>query len=171
VTDTRTDLPWIASKVLHHSRPDVFRNNQTLSDMDKPQTVLGPPSFIEFLTWMKESRSNNQHWSVLLEDCHPCAHKWDAILRTETMVHDGNSLLSHLKPEIQDDVIAVKHSHSGPAPSHDWLRLSEYDDVSDEMMTFLLERYRLDMEMFGYHWESDTSTASCAINTPNGPCC
>ena len=54
---------------------------------------------------------------------------------------------------------------------HHWLRLPEFDDVSDDVIDYLLELYDVDMEMFGYHWDKVTNTASCVIHTPDGPCC
>ena len=172
VADPDNEVPGLAVRILKHVRAELFRINETLAGLEYPQKELGPPTFLEFLTWIKETGSDDQHWSSQVVDCHPCAHKWDAMFRVETMVHDGKALLDRLRPDVDDDVIPVRHSHQGqPVLSHDWLSLPEYRDVSDDLMTFLLRRYHIDMEMFGYHWDIKTHTASCAIETTAGTCC
>ena len=172
VVDTSSDFPWFAAEALKLAKPSLFKYNKTLSDMKKPQTVLGPPTFGQFLDWIRISGTKNAHWSTIIDDCHPCAHNWSAVLRVETLQNDGKLLLEHLKPDLNVSVVPVRHSHQNePVHDHDWLRMPEYDDINETIIDYFLRMYELDMEMFGYKWDKTTKTASCSIETENGPCC
>ena len=162
--------PTRAAQVLHDSRPDVFRKNKTLSEMEFPQTEIGPPTFTEVFTWVYNHKVMDEHWNTIVHVCHPCAHTWGAILRIETMETDGQ-LLARLVNSSRPGV-PVRHSHEQqPKHSQFGKELDLFNDMPDDVIEYFLEMYRADMLMFGYRWDSESRTAYCSIDTPDGPCC
>ena len=172
VLDPGSDFGWFSAEALKFSRPYIFKKNSTLREMKLPQKILGPPTFNEFLTWIWKSDTYNDHWSLILEACHPCALNWSAVMRLETMEHDSKAIVRHLKPDLPYDKIPVRHSHqSEPVHDHDWLRIPEFESVKEDVVDHFLDMYSIDMEMFGYHWDKTTKTSSCEIHTDDGSCC
>ncbi|KAK2163015.1 hypothetical protein LSH36_87g02052 [Paralvinella palmiformis] len=172
VLNKQSDIPWFAAETLKLSHSDIFENNKTLARMKAPQNVLGSPTFSQFLDWIRISNTYNDHWSMIVEACHPCAHNWSAILKLETMEHDSRLLIEHLKPDLNISAAPVRHSHQNePVHNHDWLRMPEYDDVTEETIEYLLQMYEIDLKMFGYKWDKARNIASCSIDTVDGLCC
>ena len=172
VLDSGSDFPWFGAEALKLANPDLFRRNETLAKMQAPQKELGPPTFEQFLDWIRKSGEYNDHWSMILEACHPCAQNWSAVLRLETMEQDSGLLIDRLKPDVNISKIPVRHSHQKTEiHDHFSVRIPEYDDVKDEIIGYFLHMYKIDMEMFGYRWNRTTHTAYCQIMTKDGPCC
>jgi len=167
-----SDFPWFGGEALKLAHPELFRHNKTLAEMTAPQQVLGPPTFGQFLDWIAKSATYNDHWSMILEACHPCAQNWSAVLKIETMEHDSKLLISHLQPDVNISHIPVRHSHQKKViHDHCYMSLPEYADVKEGTIDYFLHLYKVDMEMFGYGWNKTTNTAYCRIKTENGVCC
>ena len=156
--------------VMASETSDVLKTNKTLSKMSQYELIRTRPSFSVFVTWLKERWRGDVHWTPIVDVCHPCSIDWTSWLRTETMTHDSPLLLHQLQLDME--TLPVRHSHqTTPIRDHDRKSLPEYHDVPDDVMDFLLQTYSGDMEMYGYHWDRDSGTASCVIQTDNGPCC
>ena len=169
LNDGASSHPWRQAQVLQSMRPELFRKNRTLSQMKYPQTDLGYPRFDEFVTWLYKKKAHDQHWRPIMDTCHPCAHPWGAIMRIETMNTDGQILMNKLNSNVS--TVAVRHSHDEKKVYSFEKTLSNYHNVSDDVIDYLLGYFQRDMEMFGYHWDKRTHLASCAIQTENGICC
>jgi len=138
--------------------------------MNYPQQAVGAPTFKEFMTWIYKNKVMNEHWNFIFETCHPCAHDWGAILRVETMEMDGQLFAKLVNSS--HSRIPVRHSHENKTNYLQFGKtLNQFADLSDELVDYFLEFYRVDMKMFGYRWDRRTHTAYCAIETPNGWCC
>ena len=172
ILDPKSDAQWLITGTLKLAYPDQFKTNKTLLAMQEPQSILGNPTFAQFLEWIWRRGIYDAHWSMIVDACHPCAYAWDAVLRMETMVRDSTQLVELLKPDIPYDSMPVRHSHQDKAlQHHHWLTMPEYDAISEEIIDSFLNLYKIDMEMFGYRWDKATNTASCVIQTDYGPCC
>ncbi len=122
------------------------------------------------MTWIYRHKVMDEHWSIINDICHPCAHDWGAILRVETMESDGH-LLAKIVNSTKDG-IPVRHSHQHNVTYSDFGKpLSLFSEVSDDVIDYFLEFYRTDMMTFGYRWDRESHTAYCSIDTPTGPCC
>ena len=158
------------AEILREFRPKLFSNNGTLAAMKQPQDVIGPPTFHETLTWIYRHRITDDHFNMIYQTCHPCAHDWGAILRVETMNHDGKILAKAVNSSRPG--IPVRHTHQHKAVvSHFSKTLDQFAGLPDEVIDYYLEFFRTDMLMFGYKWDRQTNTAYCSIDTPDGPCC
>ena len=168
-TDRASNHPDRAADILREMRPKLFERNETLSGLKYPQDLLGPPTFSELLTWIKRHRVMDEHWNLITDVCHPCAHDWGAILRVETMTTDGNlfaKMINYTHP------IPVRHSHQTELNLSQFGKtLQLFADVDDDVIEYLLNLYAIDMSMFGYKWHRGSHTAYCAIDTENGLCC
>ena len=49
--------------------------------------------------------------------------------------------------------------------------LEEFKDIPAKYIYFILKRYSLDMELFGYKFDEKTLKASCQIQTEDGDFC
>ena len=99
--------------ILRYWRRSVFRNNASLALMERPQDVIGVPSFVEVMTWIYRHNVYDEHWSSIFKICHPCAQDWGAILRVETMETDGRLLA--LLVNSSRTRVPVRHSHETSA--------------------------------------------------------
>jgi hypothetical protein len=138
--------------------------------MERPQQVLGQPTFVEFVNWMYHNKVMDEHWNLIIDACHPCSHHWDAILRMETIATDGKLLLKKIKSK--RDSIPVRHTHRDNVDQNYFSKqLPQYGELSAEVIAYLMKTYQFDMEMFGYGWNEATNTAYCKIDTGSGSCC
>ena len=172
VVDTKSDYRWMGISVLKHSFPNLFKFNKTLRDLNNPQSVLGAPTFAQFMQWIYDTKFYDTHWSLILENCHPCAMRWDVVMRLETIDQDSKHIVKLLKPDVPYDKMPLRHTHQDHGvENHMSLILPDYNGIEETIIDYFLELYGIDMEMFGYHWNKTTKTASCLIQTDNGPCC
>ena len=161
--------------IFRHTRPWLFRNITKRSYQLDLQIALKhhPPTFSEFATWIAATGMDNEHWNTALGACSVCAHDWDAILRIETMETDQRIILDRLGENGKNvDRVPVRHSwQRNLRYFYPVKQLDLWQNVSDTAVQYFLEKYRLDMEIFGYQWDAETNTAVCSIQTANGTCC
>ena len=165
-------------EILQHNRPELFENTTSaLAESEHPEQILGAPRFDEFLQWIYDKRKANVHWDTSVESCHVCATDWDAILRIETMSADEGILKERLNGDLpieKAEDLAVIHSmqdESELSKLHLAKELPLWRNISQPVVEYFLQKYSIDMEIFGYQWDSDTRVATCSIDTPNGRCC
>ena len=169
-SDNETQYFKRPAEILREFRPQMFKNNSTLAAMKHPQDAIGPPTFRETLSWIYEHKITDDHFNIIYQNCHPCAHDWGAILRVETMTQDGTILAKAVNSSRRG--VPVRHSHQqNPATSQFTKALPQFEGIPDEVVEYFLEYFRTDMIMFGYRWDKQTNTAYCRIQTPDGPCC
>ncbi len=157
--------------ILRRYRPWIF--NTTRSGGATVHLDQLKPTFPEFLQWIAETKKQNQHWMPVETVCHVCGQSWNAVLRTETMDTDQGILLDQLGEDYNASQFPRIHAFgrktAAHATSHE--TLSAFSDVRKGVTAGFLLKYRQDMELFGYHWDPKTKTASCAIQTDRGICC
>lgn len=150
----------------------------------REQDTLSLSLFIEAITNpAMTTLYNNVHWKPFTEACNFCEVAYDHIIRVETMAisasgsnhndaapilrllgYDGNILsdvrVNNRKADIPDDTTSRV--------------LLEYKDVPKHLMEKLLDRYKYDMELFGYRFNAKTLRTACRIPVDNGAsltCC
>ncbi|KAK2163618.1 hypothetical protein LSH36_76g01011 [Paralvinella palmiformis] len=169
-TDRGSAHPGRAAEILRYTRPEIFARNSTFSELKHPQTVLGPPTFEEFMKWLYENRVVDEHWNFIIDACHPCAHHWNVILKMETIAVDGKLLLEKIGSNKTS--IPIRHTHRNDIDMNYFEKqIPEYRSISGDIIEYLMKSYSTDMEMFGYGWDKQTNTAYCRIRTPSGFCC
>ena len=95
------------------------------------------------------------------------------------MKDDANEVLSRLgatNRSLTDATTRVTDSLSVRFPSRWQYRnfrkvLEELKTVPKLYLEQLVEKYAIDMELFGYDFDAETRTASCGINTADGRVC
>ena len=161
--------------VLQYVRPELFSEAWNASESERERLLeeLGKqhmPSFREFIQWIVENRIVDENWLSAVDSCHPCAHKWSAILRLETMVSDKSLLLERLGTDAPEEIERM-HPTANHSSFFSSLYLREWEDIPDEHEEYFLEQYREDMELFGYKWDRASKTTDCNIQTAHGVCC
>lgn len=105
-------------------------------------------------------RYDNSHWEPY-QSAHPCVVQWDAIVKVETMLRDSPPILRKLG--LNYTKLPIIHSHRDNKSDIYRLRktLEEFRSVPPRHLNFLRTAYAVDMEMFGYTWNSTTMEAVC----------
>ncbi|XP_047475889.1 carbohydrate sulfotransferase 11-like isoform X2 [Penaeus chinensis] len=102
------------------------------------------PEFVSYLIDTKRSQLN-EHWATVSDMCHPCAVRYQIIGKYETLAEDSEYILRkvgaspdlHFPEIIPSKTTAIVESY--------------FDMLSDEQQRNLIEIYRDDFELFGYH--------------------
>jgi len=102
--------------------------------------------FKEFIQYLSNNMSRNQHWRQYGKLCHPCVIHYDFIGHTETLKEDAALLL---KMAGIDDRVTFPPIHNSTGPSE---VLEYYSQVPPWYIKQLGEQYRNDFEMFGYEY-------------------
>ena len=91
------------------------------------------------------------------------------------MQHDAQIILPLLNASLQTladvttNVMSRKNATSDVTNFQEILH--EFRNVQKKHVKKLLKKYEFDMDLFGYSFDLDTMTASCAIRTKNGTIC
>ncbi len=127
----------------------------------------------EFVTVLLQDKTiTDPHWMDYQQSCHPCVMKYDHVFKLERLSVDSKHL----------NLLVGAHPDASFAQTHSNERLSgnstvdkktketlspssfKYDDILKTMQSehpqlfkYVLETYKLDMEMFGYSWQRNTS--------------
>ena len=110
----------------------------------------------------------NKYWDSYMSMCDPCLFNYDHVMRLETMDEDMEPLIDrlHMKKHIQ-----VKRNTSMGDVKDQLGHVSElFRQVPDNIMKGIMNRYRLDFELFGYTWDKQRG-AGCAVVTKDNICC
>ncbi|XP_063926954.1 carbohydrate sulfotransferase 11-like [Zophobas morio] len=119
-----------------------YRHNATDSDLDTGTNV----TFREFVWYVLEDGSANEHWAPVFDLCHPCSLNYSFIGRYETLVEDAAALLDM----IGAPPIAFPFTRSSNT-SH---KLRTYfQQLSMDDIRGLYKKYEYDFRLFGYTLE------------------
>ena len=156
---------------------------QSPNNIEQQSFVSGEPkiSLTEFVRLVTDQNAPfNVHWITYMESCHPCAIKYDHVIRTETMQFDTKPILPLLHGGKSAEW-EIKIQNSRSTSTHDINHtkqafpktLSEFDNVPKQYIRNLIEHFKDDLETFGYTFSADTLEASCAISNINSlkGCC
>ena len=102
--------------------------------------------FQEFIQYLSNNMSRNQHWRQYEKLCHPCVINYDFIGHLETLKEDAALLL---KMAGIDGRVTFPPIHKSTGPSE---VLEYYSHVPPRYIRKLGEQYRNDFEMFDYEY-------------------
>lgn len=102
------------------------------------------PEFVSYLIDTKRSQLN-EHWAPVSDMCHPCAVRYQIIGKYETLAEDSEYILRKVgaPPSLHFPEI-IPSKTTGFVESY-------FDMLSEEQQRDLIEIYRDDFEIFGYH--------------------
>ena len=145
-------------------------------------------TFEQFLTVVTDTTIRiyqDRHWKPYTESCYVCHIEYDYILKTETLYSDMEQITKHLgHPDMKLTEVkmnAYKRDTDSARPITDenkpsgtgWQKhLPEFETLSPGIKQAVAQRYRNDMEMFGYHFDEKTNMASCSYDaSADSGCC
>ena len=135
--------------------------------------------FVDFLTdkthQISASILYDRHFDTYAHACKLCDIDYDYVIRYETMATDSKPILKALGfPEdyfLKADTVhkgSRAHRQFGSGVSY----LKEYLDLNQSQLDKLLQRYQIDMRLFGYKFNEKFGIASCKMEDMlNGTCC
>ena len=128
-------------------------------------------TFWEFVRFVLH-RSDG-HWSPYHSKCGECIVDYDFILRTETLDADSKSFLEKSYPELTGIPAynAMRKTHNAKLNLKTVKFLKEFGTLGQELIMKLMQKYKLDMEPFGYNYDIQTQTATCSFSASGGPMC
>ena len=123
--------------------------------------------FDEFLKYVADG-AQDYHW-VRYSSCKPCLVRYDYISRTETVHLDSEYIMTMLESAEEFPVIHsnVQKERLHLPSSHLW----QFENVTTDLLARICELYGADMDIFGYHYDSSSHTATCKIDRNNGSSC
>ena len=142
-----------------------FHKNDEKLDKDTYNATFA--EFVQFALMV-----NNLHWRPYFDKCCHCFIDYDYILRIETMTKDTALVLPNLYPRVLH-MPAHHHTRPGALPDKPVVarHLREYDQIDADSMSKLLDKYKRDMQLFGYQFDRKTSTALCSFHHLDEKCC
>ncbi len=115
----------------------------------------------------------NEHWRTQQHQAHPCNVDLDYIFKTETADSDIKILNARLGVEVVDfahdhtnqteDDAVVEKQYMNDLTKYDSL-LKSTQHAFPEAFDWLLGYFAVDMEMFGYTWDSVHGVSGCRYN-------
>ena len=134
--------------------------------------------FVRFITnkSLEDNFYYDRHFNSFAQSCRVCDVKYDYILKMESMSHDASPILKDMG--FSDEYIDFMHksdnTRPGALPSstlNSNKLLKELKQLNKLDYGKLLDRYKLDFQMFGYGIDRYSNVASCGIRMKNGECC
>ena len=115
----------------------------------------------------------DRHWSPYHSVCGECIIDYDFILRTETLDADSKSFLEKSYPELSGIPAynAMRKTHNAKQNLKTVKFLNEFGTLGQKLIMKLMQKYKLDMEPFGYNYDMQTQTATCSFSATGGPTC
>ncbi len=132
-------------------------------------------TFGDFVQYLDDTRQEGTYWPWLTyQSLHPCAVKWDAILKVETMSTDAPLVLEKLG--LFNYTLPWMNAYGSQDKSARFRKsLPDFKSVTTEWgPNFLSDQYYGDMSMFGYSWNDNTQEAVCSYRSEDGnaqSCC
>lgn len=130
---------------------------------------LGGLTFENFVHFLTDKSSppniyNNPHWKSITDTCFPCHIKYNRVVKLETIQSSQDTrflreldLLSPNKvPHLRQNINKSNYNLGGSKS------LQQFSSISSESVEKLKNRYRLDMEIFGYSFDLEQNIALCS---------
>ena len=135
------------------------------------------PTFHEFVQYLKTPMSNDWHWKTIYDICQPCLIHYDHVFKTETLDQDSYQIIkSRLKP-YHRGVKTRGNIVVGGCPMESLLiqgkKMEGYNDIDDHDFQYLVDRYKADLDMFGYSFKRDNTSLHtfCSADYRKKRCC
>ena len=123
--------------------------------------------FVEYMLHHGDS-----YWTSYAQKCGLCHMDYDVIMRTESLGPDSANFLHKYYPKTSE--LPAFHQLQKVQSSQHVVQqkaLKEFESINGTLMAAIMKKYRLDLEMYGYHFDQDSNTASCAMHFPDGDVC
>ena len=135
------------------------------------------PTFQEFIQYLRTPKSTNWHWEPIYNICQPCLINYDLVLKTETLDRDNDRIIKRrLKPYHRGERTAA-NVQGGKCPMETLLsegkKMEIYKSVKDVDFQSLVEKYKSDLEFFGYSFKRNNGSVDtlCSLDDQNNGCC
>lgn len=125
--------------------------------------------FIHYLVTPGYFKQRDIHWQTYESLCYPCHIRYDYILRLETMEHDQHFILPLIG--IGKSEISLPKLNLSPLSTNSKLNESDYFSVDSDSMGKLIQKYKIDSDLFGYQFTREIGKSKCAIETKDGQLC
>lgn len=137
------------------------------------------PTFQGFLTMItsNEGFSNDVHFSPYFKNINPCFMEFDYILKLETQNRDLAMFLSEVYKVKDASAHLQVHQLSLTVPKNttpavnDSVFLKAYKTIPHSLLSQVMQKFKYEMEFFGYHFNVSSAVASCCLNTVETLCC
>ena len=152
------------------SKPSGFRNG--LKKYLKMNISLSEiPSFEGFLEMIISDRalSRDPHFQNYFHGANPCFVDYDYILKLETQDQDLNLFLSNVYKLHNTSFYVNVHVNNLTTPImtdsavNHVTYLQKYEEIPDLLRSKVMEKFKYEMEFFGYTFNTYTSTANCGL--------
>ena len=144
-------------------------NHSNLNATERANYIV---TFEEFIHFSLFGEPDNLHWIEILHLCDPCNIDFDYIMRIETFKRDSGILMKKLYPKAGPipgiNVEKIVNNKYGP----NWVEpktLDIFAQLPEETLRKIYQKYALDLEFFGYSFDSKTYRTDCRLNDKN--CC
>ena len=143
--------------------------------------------FVNFLISEKKNHPApiyfDRHWDSFSRLCHVCDQQFSFISRLETIHADSGPILkileypeNYLENRKKENHVArpLSRNDTNISSNSDFLfgkYLAEFENIPEEKLRKLYERYSADFAAFGYSYDFDSNTAYCLIKTSSGKSC
>ena len=143
--------------------------------------------FVDFLISEKKNHPApiyfDRHWDSFSRLCHVCDQQFSFISRLETIHADSGPILkileypeNYLENRKKENHVArpLSRNYTNILITSDFLfgkYLVEFENIPEEKLRKLYERYSADFAAFGYSYDFDSNTAYCLIKTSSGKSC
>ena len=143
--------------------------------------------FVDILTSPEDAHPSffyhDRHWDPYMRACRICSETYSYITRTETSAHDSAPVLQLLG--YPQDYLKQSNASKHHIPRPNELKklapvirafpyskhLPEFQEIDWAVRKKLYERYKADFQGLGYHFDFNTNTAFCSIETDSGERC
>ena len=155
----------------------AVRKNSTAGVAEPIGSVRGHnriyPTFTELAEFIVASQSDFQeaHWARYQDLCAPCEIHYTHVLKLETMDADFRRFikLPFMASDTESGALVLENpSSKGAAPPSSSLEAA-FRELPAGLHRQLYERYKPDMDMFGYTWDMTSYRQGC--ETGEDKCC
>ena len=132
----------IGKKIIKYYRKDgpVDKNGRTVTEVEFLQALVGDKNRVDII---------GGHWASYNSLCGPCFVRYDYISHLETADEDADNLIKF----IFNSTLRLPHHNPGTSKHK---HMDVLKNISSELKKQLLQKYQIDMELFGYKWPDRT---------------
>lgn len=129
--------------------------------------------FTKYVNYLEDRfpEKHNHHWNKIIDECYPCSIDYDIIAKVETMEYDVAPILSRLNVTEFPSLNVRRHDDQNKESFAGSKVLGNYNRLTPKLIHSLQQMYEVDMDLFGYSFDTSTMTASCGSSNCNSPSC
>ena len=111
------------------------------------------PTFEDYINFLVDEENipyqNDLHWASYFSLCNPCSHKYDIIIKLETLTEDSSFLRKILSVDKTDYELIIPPSKNPERYNF----MAYYSNLSKSLLKKLYLKYKFDFEAFGYDFK------------------